>query len=538
MRRFLILSLLLVVMLVLLMAGAGFAMSETAVFQPGDLLFPVQRFVENQRTSVITDPVQQSHYRIDLVEQRLVDLGALLGTPDEEQAVEALFDALRNVVAALAQVPEDALPALKSRLAELLAETSELETSLQPGAYQDEELAHEFAAFISSLEGMMGDPISSQSDTETGDLLSASGRQDETPLTGQQEPPSNSSSNIEPVVVEFPEGSLGAEHEFFVLSGKHLELSCEKCHTEGKYAGIPDLCVDCHETDRPDPHFDFECDTCHNPDGWEFISFDHSLSIAVDCQSCHLSVRPVNHYSGQCSACHITTAWIPASFNHKAVNATNCLNCHSGVKPTNHYSGQCSSCHSTSAWRPATFNHKAVNATNCQNCHSGVRPTNHYSGQCSSCHNTSAWRPATFNHKAANATDCQGCHKRPGGHSGGQCSACHSTSGWRPASFDHKTAGATDCQGCHKRPSGHSSGQCSSCHSTSGWRPANFDHKAAGATDCQGCHQRPSGHSSGQCSNCHNTSRWGDVDVKNSFLPNQPWECQRRMLKVPHRRNE
>jgi len=530
-RRFLLLSLLLVLFLALLTGGAGYAMSEVTIFHPGNVLFPLQSFAEDQRSALIADPLQQATYRLSLVEQRLLDLAELKGSTGEEQAVEALYTALQNMVISMGDLPESELPTLRSRLAELLAEAGTIVGTLHPDSYKNPEVAEILEAYITSLEGMVGKPGQSANQPGTGELINEEFAQITPDLPGGEDEPVDLASAIDPVVVEFPEGSLGAEHDFFVLEGKHLELSCESCHVDGRYAGTPNLCEDCHDVDKPDPHFDFDCTTCHVPDGWEYVSFDHTISLATDCQSCHSAVMPTNHYSGQCSACHSTIAWIPATFNHKAVNATNCQNCHSAKRPSNHYSGQCSACHSTTAWKPATFNHKAVNTSNCQNCHSAKRPSNHYSGQCSACHSTTAWKPAKFSHSAANATNCQNCHNRPAGHSGGQCSACHSTSGWRPANFDHKAAGATDCQSCHKRPSGHSGGQCSACHTTSGWRPANFDHKAAGATDCQSCHQRPSGHSSGQCSNCHNTNRWGDVNVKNHSFPtnhgNANGECSK-----------
>lgn len=101
----------------------------------------------------------------------------------------------------------------------------------------------------------------------------------------------------------------------FPLTGAHVEVACEACHTTGQFAGLSTQCAVCHE----DPQF-------------------------------HLSA-----FSASCADCHSTAAWIPASFNlshpqprvdEEGTGAshgyTTCRTCH----PSTVRSYTCLACHS------------------------------------------------------------------------------------------------------------------------------------------------------------------------------------------------
>ena len=53
----------------------------------------------------------------------------------------------------------------------------------------------------------------------------------------------------------------------FPLTGKHTNLSCTKCHTNGVYQGTPNQCASCHR-DEHNGENGTDCAACHTPKGW------------------------------------------------------------------------------------------------------------------------------------------------------------------------------------------------------------------------------------------------------------------------------
>jgi len=326
----------------------------------------------------------------------------------------------------------------------------------------------------------------------------------------------------------------------FKLDGKHTQVSCQNCHSNGTYKGTPVNCSTCHAlVDKHKGSFGKYCATCHTTSGWLPAAFDHTLSkfkltgahikiqcvdchangiykgTPASCYACHASIDKHNGTFGtSCSTCHSTSAWLPATFDHtlssfqltgKHLNVT-CTSCHKNGEykgtPTTCYAchvsrdkhqgsfgTNCSICHSTSGWLPALFDHGQ----------SSFKLTGkHISVACASCHKNGVYK--------GTPTNCYACHAsndKHNGRYGTNCAVCHTTSGWLPASFDHnlssfkltgKHIGVT-CTSCHKNgvykgtPSNcyacHASNDkhngsygtnCAVCHTTSGWLPASFDH--------------------------------------------------------------
>jgi hypothetical protein len=520
MRRFLILTLLLIIFVGMSLLTAVFVLAAFSPLRPDSPLFPLQHTIEQESTRLFPYESSRLARLIHLAALRARDLSELAGTPAEVTAMEYLSIDLDQALQAARHTPIADLARMQDLMLLLV---DDLDRALNAVTLESNVSSPRFASLRAEVDLLRWLLVETPLElNDAGMDLAFHGYFPIVYGGGEASQGGLIQTGINPLPVAFPPGSPGALHSFYPLIGQHAQLACESCHTTGVYAGTLNQCLDCHRESLPQAHYPFECSICHNPQGWGAVSFNHALMDVRDCTSCHASDRPANHYLGQCSACHDTRAWRPATFDHAIAGATDCQDCHASNRPANHYEGQCSACHNTNAWRLAAFNHAVLDTTNCQACHASNRPSNHYDGQCSACHSTNAWRPAAFNHAAAGATNCQSCHasNRPANHYEGQCSACHSTNAWRPASFDHAAYGATDCQACHTRPANHFTGQCSACHSTSAWRPASFDHAAYGATDCQSCHTRPANHFEGQCSNCHNTSRWGDATFNHPFPMN------------------
>jgi len=200
----------------------------------------------------------------------------------------------------------------------------------------------------------------------------------------------------------------------FPLEGKHVDVACESCHTQG-YAGTPKDCFSCHQAD--DAHegqYGIACETCHHPGDWKDATFDHSLSrfpldgahVNAECAECHKD----NVYKGtpvECAACHADPAY------------------HLGL-----FSGQaCSQCHTTAAWRPAPYNgphtfpmnHGQENnrLNTCADCH---QPTL-AQWTCYTCHDRAETEQEHRKEGIANFSDCLRCHptgqEEEGGGDGG-----------------------------------------------------------------------------------------------------------------------
>ncbi|UCD98301.1 MAG: hypothetical protein JSV42_15300 [Chloroflexota bacterium] len=510
MRRFIILALVIFLLVGIVGLSAQVGMAAARPFRPGNVIFPLQDFSEQARARIIFSQSDLVNYYLELAFQRTEDLVVLWESEHAPLAAEYLNQALDRVLYAVKNAPEGDLSPSYTQLDRLILN---IKVVLDKGSIlssEQEMAAENLQAKIATLSAILAG-------LSEGDQATLNSNLHDDTLNSARDPGSENSpesSQVAPHDVLFPPGSPGAMHEFFILDGKHAELDCFACHSDGEYKGTPNLCADCHGDIAPAAHYAEDCAACHITGSWEEISFEHSVVDTTDCLSCHQGDEPERHYAGQCSACHNTEDWQQADFNHEAVDTRNCKSCHQTSKPANHYDGQCSACHNTINWAQANFNHQAVGATDCKSCHNGKQPANHYGGQCSACHNTSNWAQASFNHQAVGATDCKACHsgRKPANHFGGQCSACHSTSSWAGAKFNHSAAGATDCKACHsgRKPANHFDGQCSQCHNTSSWGGASFNHKFpmnhGGANGkCSTCH--PAGGSKYNCFACHDKDK-------------------------------
>lgn len=143
----------------------------------------------------------------------------------------------------------------------------------------------------------------------------------------------------------------------YPLTGMHIGVDCNACHTAGIYNGLNTACFSCHSDDysgAQDPNhsaagFSSDCTLCHNTSGWENDTFNHNSTgyaltgahASVDCVACH----PNNRYKGtprDCFSCH----------EEDYRNADD----HSG------YPTDCEQCHTTDSWEHSRFRRPALQA--------------------------------------------------------------------------------------------------------------------------------------------------------------------------------
>ncbi|HEX7344800.1 MAG TPA: hypothetical protein VF398_11075, partial [bacterium] len=130
----------------------------------------------------------------------------------------------------------------------------------------------------------------------------------------------------------------------FPLTGAHVDVSCEECHSQG-YTGTPTDCDACHHENftgatnpiHTAPSFSLTCTECHNTTAWSPSSFNHSTQtnyaltgahVTAACADCHAN----GIYAGTsalCYSCHYQDFEGTTDPNHVAEGyPTTCEVCH------------------------------------------------------------------------------------------------------------------------------------------------------------------------------------------------------------------
>ena len=197
----------------------------------------------------------------------------------------------------------------------------------------------------------------------------------------------------------------------FPLVGEHAKVPCGDCHKDRAMVKLDMTCAACHEEDRPDPHFDGECGSCHLADGWipATLGVEQHAGTGFALHGSHLNVT--------CAACHegATTA------------SPFCADCHADDEPhRNQLGSACADCHTTTDWFFVRFNHATTGwplrgvhqiaacadchaagyvgtPTECRRCHESDHPNDSLhsdplAGDCELCHRPYAWEPARSPH--------------------------------------------------------------------------------------------------------------------------------------------
>ncbi|HRI46155.1 MAG TPA: hypothetical protein PK559_03540 [Ignavibacteriaceae bacterium] len=147
----------------------------------------------------------------------------------------------------------------------------------------------------------------------------------------------------------------------FPLTGRHVNLSCQLCHSGG-YSGTSSECYSCHKNDYENgqnnpnhvvANFPTECRVCHSTNGWTPSNFQHDAQYFPIYSGKHR-----NKWSN-CSDCHR----VPTSFA-----SFSCIDCHehrksrmddehSDVNGYVYVSNACLSCHPKGdSDKPINFN--------------------------------------------------------------------------------------------------------------------------------------------------------------------------------------
>ncbi len=336
------------------------------------------------------------------------------------------------------------------------------------------------------------------------------------------------------------------------LEFKKAETQCMSCHDDPHRGEMGTVCASCHTSrsfvDRgpmmrahaltrfplTGGHITVDCEKCHTPAAQGQMQF---VGTATECRACHMeqftATTAPNHVTGAfptaCMSCHTTVAWKTASFDHDrtafpltgAHRAASCVACHTSGEYTR-IDTSCQSCHQADYGR-ASPPHAAA----------GFAPS-----ACVSCHTTATWSGAQFDH---NATQ----FPLTGAHMDAACMACHSDDVFNGKSSDCSACHMPDYRATTSPPHGTSTfppSACATCHTTTKWTAAAFDHNvtrfaltgahlntaclschasgvyAGTSSDCQTCHESDYARATpphdatafprSACASCHTTTMW------------------------------
>jgi hypothetical protein len=105
----------------------------------------------------------------------------------------------------------------------------------------------------------------------------------------------------------------------FPLTGGHVGVACENCHSSGQFAGLSTSCASCHG--EPAYHaglFSSDCASCHSVNNWSATYRGPHPEISDDDDG----GRGVNHGGASCQDCHTQT-----------LHSATCLACHDSNDP-------------------------------------------------------------------------------------------------------------------------------------------------------------------------------------------------------------
>ncbi len=277
----------------------------------------------------------------------------------------------------------------------------------------------------------------------------------------------------------------------FLLTGKHKNVDCTKCHTTlidpkskvkqtasyTKYVDIKhSACTDCHKDIHQDK-FGQNCTKCHSTSGWLKVSaknFDHNKT--------NYPLRG-KHTLLVCEKCH------KGGISKKKMKSKFCTDCHSdlhfGQFAQREDKGKCESCHSVDGFKPANYTLADHNQSEFKLFGA------HQAQPCIACHTVQKEKEKEYRKFVFEDKNCTGCHKDQ--HNAQFtatapvkiCTDCHTNDSWLIVDFDHTQNTTYPLEGAHKKVA------CNQCH------VLQKDH------DIEGFRYRPLGK---QCKDCHDSN--------------------------------
>lgn len=337
------------------------------------------------------------------------------------------------------------------------------------------------------------------------------------------------------------------------MEGKHIGLSCEKCHRKDfiavqsvlqdknvdisrTFLGLNPACGNCHN-DEHRGQLSKDCLKCHNYTSWKPASgFKHDNAYykltgkhkQTACEKCHPALNAAASDSKKIGKKDNALKYS----KYKGLDFNNCTPCHKDVH-RGKFGPDCKKCHTTDSFNTiasaGAFNHSMTNyplqgkhqSVPCEKCHTsgdmtaklkyqrcldchkdshkGQFASRKDSGDCVSCHSLDGFKPSLYsleNHFNSG-------YPLAGSHLAVPCIECHKMAIDAAGSeYMQFTFPDTTCSGCH--PDIHKgeaarwleNNTCSFCHTVDSWKKASFDHNLS-RFKLEGKHRNV------QCGKCH-----------------------------------
>jgi len=364
----------------------------------------------------------------------------------------------------------------------------------------------------------------------------------------------------------------------FKLTGKHVNISCKKCHKVEKRNGkdfqnFTNLafkkCNACHNNPH-NKNLNNSCKQCHTTESFKVFKgkgrFNHNVTNFI---------LKGKHKKIDCFTCHKKQAEPKLVFKGlTGIPNNNCVKCHED-KHRGKLGTNCAKCHTENAFiSPKTlkfFNHNLTDypleglhkKVDCKKCHVSGRYTKPIAySSCNKCHND--YHLGEFK-KNGIAPDCKTCHSvkegfdlslftteqhkkttfsLKGAHIATPCFACHKSEP-EQKKWTFKNIG-TNCAQCHKdihknyiSSKYYPNQKCETCHNNDSWSDVTFNHNKTNwpltgkhlEVACRKCHvsnntnskpfNQKFAHLKSECSSCHTDKH------NNQFAINGVTNCKR-----------
>lgn len=264
--------------------------------------------------------------------------------------------------------------------------------------------------------------------------------------------------------------SCHVEQIFKNMPATNENPNCQSCHADPHGPAMPNDCQNCHRTEGfklvrnfdheeigkwklTGRHSELSCQKCHADHllkNYE-IKVQSPAALASDCVNCHIDVHK-SEFGNQCQSCHSSTTF-EIEYGEKVHDLG-----FFRLEGT-HDQMDCGDCHSTGTNLQGT-------GEACGWCHAADDiHLGQFSSQCGDCHAQTSWLPTKFRHN-------QTAFRLTGAHRYVECSACHVNNIFQGL--------PNDCYFCHsdsfvkyidlhQNQSGRNVAECSDCHTTIDW---------------------------------------------------------------------